>query len=111
MNQPNVLGVYTARFAFLEKPHAKIRPVIVVSQPQSQHNIIAVVPISSKEHRETIDVQLAEWQQAGLRKPSVARVHRITTMLQADLVAELGTLQANDARNVRTALRKLLTLS
>ncbi len=54
------------------------------------HKVIAIVPVSSRLAREDIDVTITEWSNAGLLKPSIARVHRLTTMLQADLIAELG---------------------
>lgn len=110
MSVPRVFGVYTAQFPFLDIQTAKIRPVIVISKPQGQHKVVAVVPISSKSIVEGVDISLRNWSDEGLLKPSVARVHRITTMLQADLIAELGELTSEDKQNLQAALKMLLNL-
>jgi mRNA interferase MazF len=110
VNVPKLFGVYTAQFPFLDTQETKIRPVVVISKPQGQHKILTIVPISSKSVLEAVDVSLHHWSDAGLLKPSVARVHRLTTMLQADLIAELGGLTQDDVEDLQTALRRLLNL-
>jgi mRNA interferase MazF len=110
VSAPKVFGVYTAQFPFLDTQETKIRPVVVISRPQGQHKVVAVVPISSKGAVESVDIPLRNWPDEGLLKPSVARVHRITTILQADLIAELGELTSEDKQNLQTALKKLLNL-
>ncbi|HSW99662.1 MAG TPA: type II toxin-antitoxin system PemK/MazF family toxin [Patescibacteria group bacterium] len=110
MSTPKAFGIYTARFPFLDSGETKIRPVVVVSKPQGSHKIIAIVPVSSRLTREEVDVAITEWSKAGLLKPSVARVHRLTTMLQADLIADLGVLSVEEIRALQTSLRKYLDL-
>lgn len=110
MSVPKVFGVYTARFPFLDSEETKIRPVIVISKPQGPHKVIAIVPVSSRLVREEVDVTIVEWSKAGMLKPSIARVHRLTTMLQADLIAVLGTLSAEEVQALRASLRKYLEL-
>ncbi len=110
MSAPKVFGVYTARFPFLDSEETKIRPVIVISRPQGAHKVIAIVPISSRPARENVDVAITKWSEAGLLKPSVARVHRLTTMLQADLIADLGALSPEEIRALQASLRKYLGL-
>ena len=110
MSIPKLFGVYAAQFPFLDTQETKIRPVIVIGKPQSQYKVLAVVPISSRSALEDIDCSLRHWSNEGLLKPSVARVHRLTTMLQADLIAELGELDLEDKQNLQTALKQLLNL-
>lgn len=87
-----------------------MRPVIVVSKPRGQHKVVVVIPISSKNTVEDVDILLRRWSDEGLLKPSVARLHRLTTMLQADLITELGVLSQEDIENLQVALKKLLNL-
>lgn len=87
-----------------------MRPVIVISQPQGRHNIVVIIPISSQIKREGPDMVLRQWKSEGLIKPSVARVHRLTTMLQSDLIAELGELQSKDIKSLKDAIRTFLDL-
>ena len=110
MSVPKVFGLYTARFPFLDSEETKIRPVIVISKPQGQHKVIAIVPVSSRLTSEEVDMVIAEWSEAGLLKPSVARVHRLTTMLQTDLIADLGVLSTEEVQALQISLRKYLDL-
>jgi len=84
--------------------------VVVLSGSQGPHKVIAIVPISSSSAQEDVDVTIPKWSDAGLLRPSVARVHRLTTMLQADLIAELGVLAQTEAQALQTSLRKFLNL-
>lgn len=88
----------------------KVRPVIVASRPQGRYGIIAVVPVSSRTDREAVDVLIEGWSKGGLVRPSVAWVHRLTTMLQSDLVAYLGDLSDQDVTALEGSLRRLLAL-
>ncbi|MGC1176889.1 MAG: type II toxin-antitoxin system PemK/MazF family toxin [Candidatus Saccharimonadales bacterium] len=110
MNSAVLFGIYTARFPYLDSGSDKIRPVIVISRPHGPHNAVAVVPISSKMTRTPVDVMLNDWQEAGLMKPSIARVHRLTTMLQSDLASQLGVLGLVDIHALKRSLRNLLQL-
>ena len=110
MSIPKLFGVYTAQFPFLDTQETKIRPVIVIGKPPGQHKVLAVVPISSRSALEDVDFPLRHWSDEGLLKPSVARVHRLTSMLQADLIAELGELDLEDKQNLQIALKQLLNL-
>ena len=110
MSSASLFGVYTARFPYLETDKDKIRPVIVVSRPHSKHNIILVAPVSSMAELESADIAIKNWREAGLVKPSVARVHRLTSLLQSDLTSHLGGLSVADKKNLQRALRELLNL-
>jgi hypothetical protein len=81
-----------------------------MSKPQGSHKVIAIVPISSKPAREDVDISIVGWSDAGLLKPSIARVHRLTTMLQADLIAELGSLNQKEIQALQASLRRFLNL-
>ena len=110
MSVPKLFGVYTAQFPFLDTGEIKIRPVIIVGKPHGKHKIVAVVPASPRNTLEKVDINLHHWSDEGLLKPSVARVHRLTTMLQSDLIAELGELAPDDRQNLQNALRQLLDI-
>jgi mRNA-degrading endonuclease toxin of MazEF toxin-antitoxin module len=103
-------GVYTAKFPFLEIDKEKVRPVIVVSKPYGRYNIVTVVPVSASTGQEEVDIELLEWRKAGLIGPSIARVHRLSALLQSELTSQLGTLSEKDQANLLVALKKLLVL-
>lgn len=110
MSGPKLFGVYTAQFPFLDAHETKIRPVIIIGKPHGQHNVVVVIPISSRSTIAKVDVALQHWSDEGLLKPSVARVHRLTTILQSDIIAELGQLAPDDKQSLRSALRQLMDL-
>ena len=102
--------IHLARFPFVEVPHYKIRPVAVISHPIGAHQIVTVVPISTKLHTEDIDIVLSDWQRANLLQRSVARVHRMAALPSSLLVSELGQLSMADSEAVRCSLRQLFDL-
>ena len=110
MNSVVLYGIYTAKFPFLGTSKDKVRPVIVVSKPHGQHNIVSVVPVSSQVNQENVDIELQDWQDAGLLKPSIARVHRLSALLQSELTSQLGVLRVKDRKKLLEALKKLLIL-
>ena len=110
MSAAKLYGIYTAQFPFLDTSEGKVRPVIVISSPHGQHGVIAIIPVSSKLKRENVDVTLNDWNDAGLVRPSVARVHRQATMLQSDLLSQLGTLGEGDIRDLQISIRTFLRI-
>lgn len=110
MSSAVIFAVYTAKFPFLESDKGKIRPVIVVSKPYGRYNIVTVVPVSASTGKEEVDIELLEWQQAGLVGPSIVRIHRVSTLLQSELTSQVGILSKKDQTNLQEALKKLLGL-
>jgi mRNA interferase MazF len=108
VSSPKLFGIYTVKFPFLDTQEAKIRPVIIISKPQGIHGVLAVIPVSSRTKLEEVDVAIARWSESGLVRPSVARIHRLTTILRADIIAELGEVAADDKQNLRQALKRFL---
>lgn len=110
MKPPLLYGLYTARFPYLDTKQHKIRPVIVVSKPQGEHSVVAVVPITSQLTQEAVDVHLGDWGNSGLLKPSIARTHRLTTIISKKLITKIGSLAENDIKQLQNSLRKYLEL-
>jgi mRNA-degrading endonuclease toxin of MazEF toxin-antitoxin module len=107
---PKPYTVCLARFRFLESEQQKIRPVIVVGRPYGERRILMAIPISSSSKAESVDVMLDNWEEAGLLKMSLARVHRLSAMLEDDLLEEMGSLNKKHQEAIETALRELLKL-
>ena len=62
---------------------------------------VIVARITSQITQTAFDVEIIEWQQAGLMRPSVVRLHKINTVEKHLLERQLGTLQPNDWKKVR----------
>lgn len=103
-------GVYLARFRFLESVGYKIRPVIVLTAPRGLYNTVIVVPVSSQLTLEDVDVLINDWQDLGLKQPSVARLHRLTAVMGDNILEEIGQLSTSDTQTIHASLRGLLHL-
>ena len=110
MSKISSYGIYSARFPFLDSSEHKLRPVIVVSKSYGEYGVVAVVPLSSKTEVETVDIDISGWLSAGLVAPSVARVHRLTAILQSRLITEMGVLNASDIKKLQESMRTFLGL-
>jgi len=102
--------VCLAKFRFLESDKHKLRPVIIIGHAYGARRILIAVPVSSSSNAESVDVILQNWQVAGLLKSSVARLHRLSAVLQEDLLEEIGSIDKKDQASIRSALKELFTL-
>ncbi len=110
MIQPGLYEVYLGHFPFLDIDENKTRPVIIASKCYGKHNVLAAVPITTKNSDEPVDVKLIDWNKSGLLRPSTARVHRLITIEKIKLGALLGRLSTDDEKKIKIALRKFLEL-
>ena len=90
---------------FSNQAGTKRRPVMVVYDGGDDDLLVA--PVTSHAGRTTFDVSVGQWQQAGLRLPSVVRVEKLATVEKSAIVRQLGRLSAADLVNVETALHRL----
>ena len=102
--------VCIAKVSFLESSGYKVRPVIVVSESHGEFDVVMAIPISTKTELTSVDVKLRDWQESGLKQPSVAFVHRMAAMVAVDVLEEIGQLSKADQVAIQNALRKLFNL-
>lgn len=103
-------SICLAKFRFIESDDQKLRPVIVVGRPYGKRPILMAIPISSSAQAETVDVVLENWKVNGLLKPSVARVHRLSAILEQDLLEVVGTIDSKHKDAIRSAMKELLRI-
>ena len=98
--QPVAFGeVWVCRFAYTSGQDAKARPVLVIRDLGMD---CLVCRITSVAHYESLDYALADWQSAGLDRPSTIRVARLVTIEKSLLRARIGRLSEADRESVRT---------
>ena len=68
--------IFICQFPFTSGTGSKIRPALVFFDLQQDAVICRVTSVSCTG---TIDVTLADWQAAGLLKPSIARLDGLVT--------------------------------
>jgi mRNA interferase MazF len=99
--------VFICQFPFTSGAASKPRPVLVLFDLQQD---VLVCRITSVLRTGPLDVTLSDWADAGLAKPSVARLDRLVTTEKILLQQRLGTLRTADQQAVRTAWNQHMRL-
>lgn len=101
-------------FPFSDLTTTKTRPAVVVSSDLYHDNrpdlLVAYVSSQLSQLREPTDHLLADWQAAGLLRPSFVRA-KIATIEPTLVVHAVGTLSATDLEMVDQKLRSALGLT
>ncbi len=99
-------------FPFTDQTGSKQRPAVVVSGEQynRMHLDVILAPITSQPPASRDDVEVIQWQAAGLLKPS--SVKPLLGSFDAALVRRrLGALSAPDLAHVRSLFARVLDLA
>jgi len=97
--------ILLAGLVFTSQTGAKRRPVMVIRDGADDD--LLVVPVTGQAARVPYDVILRDWQQAGLRLPSVVRVEKLATIAKATVLRGLGRPSAGDWAQVKEMLTQL----
>jgi mRNA-degrading endonuclease toxin of MazEF toxin-antitoxin module len=102
--------VVITEFPYSEGRGSKLRPALVVSQPEFPNcaNTVIVLQITSSPRAtcET-DVAIIEWEAAGLEKPSIVRCFPATVHVRR-IQRKIGTLTLQDWQEVCEAMRRAI---
>jgi mRNA interferase MazF len=90
--------IFICRFPFTSGAFSKPRPVLVLLDLQQD---VLICRVTSAMPAGPLDVTLTDWKQAGLAKPSVARLDRLVTAEKTILRRRLGILSASDRGSIR----------
>jgi mRNA interferase MazF len=99
--------IFICRFPFTSGAFSKARPVLVLVELQQD---VLICRVTSRSSTGPLDVILADWKQAGLAKPSVARLDRLVTAEKTILGQRLGDLSPADQLAIRTAWNQHMRL-
>jgi len=106
--------IYLGPFLYSNLAGSKWRPVCVVSAPTYNAGPDVMVAMISSGTRVTApclgDVELRDWQQSGLLRPSVVRAGRLQVIERRLLSSQRGTLSTADLAALDQALRVVLGL-
>ena len=92
-------------FPFTDAVGVKRRPALVLLDTGDAD--ILVARVTSQIAQSAFDVELVEWQRAGLRLPSVVRVHKMATLEKSLVEQRLGALAATDWAQVQARIQQL----
>lgn len=97
-------------FLFPDQSGTKRRPAVVLSADpyhRSRREVIVAAITSNVSRRLFGDRLIAQWREAGLRRPSMA-TGIIRTVTASVIHRHLGALQPNDLAGVDQSLRRSL---
>jgi mRNA interferase MazF len=97
--------VVLVSFLFTSGTASKRRPGLILLDTGDRDIIIA--RITGQGSRTNFDVEIVEWQKAGLLQPSVVRVDKLNTLEKRLIERSLGRVEASDWQNVRTKIQQL----
>jgi len=85
--------VFICQFPFTSGVASKIRQALVLFDLQQDAIICRVTSVL---HTGPLNVTIADWQAAGLLKPSIARLDRLVTAERSVFIRRLGVLSPVD---------------
>jgi len=92
-------------FPYTSGVGGKVRAALVVLDAGDADRVVARV--TTQRYQSPNDVTLTDWQAAGLRAPSVIRLHKLATVEKTTVRRQLGTLQPADRQQVSSVMRQV----
>jgi mRNA interferase MazF len=92
-------------FPFSNLVGSKRRPALVLLDTGDQDVIVA--RITSQNAQTALDADLTDWHEAGLRLPSVVRIHKIASLEKQLVERRLGRLTPNNLIQVQQNIQSL----
>lgn len=107
-------SIHLASVTYLEGPHYKIRPVVVLTEPTGTYQTVLIAPIYSQQlsdHLASDIMIIRNFSDYGLVRPSAIRLHRITELPLADLKEQLGAIPVLDQMKLQAGLKDMFRLA
>ena len=98
--------VVLIRMQFHQAPGSKIRPALVLLDTGDDDFVAA--PITSRQGLSKQDLQIENWQAAGLNVASAVRIHKLTVLAKVEVVRSLGSLSDSDRESLDAVLLRSL---
>jgi mRNA interferase MazF len=68
---------------------------------------VVIARLTTKSRQSQEDVTLNDWASAGLRAPSIVRLHKLLTIEKSMVQCKMGTISAVDHRAVSGVLNSM----
>ncbi len=92
-------------FPLTDRSGSKQRPTLVILDTGDDD--VMVAPITSQGTRSSYDIEVSDWEGAGLKIPSFIRIGKLSTVDKTFIRHPLGKLQEQDSLEVKRVLAKL----
>lgn len=86
-------------FPFSSTLGGKNRPALLILD--TGDNDVLVARVTGQIYNTNYDVQLSDWENAGLKLPSVVRLHKLATLEKKLINKQLGKLSDRDLKTIK----------
>lgn len=94
------------RFPFTDGQSYKRRPALVIND--TNDGDIVVCRITSQIYKTKFDVKVDNWENTGLKLPSVVRIHKIATFEKDMIETVMGKIDNSTKEKVEQKFKKLI---
>jgi mRNA-degrading endonuclease toxin of MazEF toxin-antitoxin module len=98
--------IYLVAVRFSDRIDAKIRPVLIVFEEETEQDVIGAF-LTSQRVRNQYDLPIKKWRESGLEKPSVIRTSKLGTYHRSLLIQKIGVLNAPELNDALSTCRSL----
>lgn len=91
MNRLNFGDIVLLNFPYTNGEKSKKRPAMIIRD--FDDGDIVVVRITSQFHKTEFDFEIEKWKEAGLRLPSIIRLHKIATLEKNMVEVVMGCVE------------------
>ena len=98
------MKVVLLRMEFHQAAGSKVRPAVVLLDSGDDDFVAA--PVTSRPRLSEYDLQVQDWNVAGLNVPSFIRVHKLTVLPKSGIVGRLGNLTKPDRNSLPQILAR-----
>ena len=99
--------IVICQFPFTSGAVSNVRPALVLFDLQQD---VLICRVTSAQSHGPLDVVLMDWQEAGLLRPSVARLDRVVTAEKRLMIRRLGVLSSRDMELDRSVWNRSMRL-
>src|SRR5262249_34951772 len=85
-------------FPFTTTSADKSRPALVILDAGDAD--LVLVRIKTQKYQTPFDLEILDWQTAGLLAPSTVRVHKLATLIKVRVQRTLGSISTSDRQRV-----------
>ena len=106
MEEYNVGDVWWVRFPFSDSKDDKRRPAIVIDDEKIA---ILAMYVTSQDKDNPFSIEIEDWKSAGLTKESWARIDKIVSITEWNMLNKIGELSDRDLSKILQLVKEILS--
>ena len=95
-------------FPYTGNIQTKSRPAVVILD--TGNSDVVVARVTTQIYQTPYDIQITDWQGAGLLAPSIVRLHKLATLEKILIRSHLGHLQITDRQQVSALMQQFYVM-